>query len=171
MNSIKIVHVVAIDQNHCIGKDNQLIWHIPADLQHFKTLTTGGVIVMGRKTFESLGRPLSNRTHHVITRDTAWRHDGVTVAHSLEQAIHHAKQDAQRLHQDRIFIIGGGEIYRQSMAMADILEITHVDLLTDGDAFYPQIGQNFQKIKQSEKQICEKSGIGFWFASYQKQNS
>ena len=145
MKNTQIVHVVAKDRQNCIGKDNDLAWHIPADLKHFKEITTRGVIVMGRKTFQSLGRPLPNRTHHVITRDTAWTADGVAVAHDLSTAINNAKADAVRLGKDRIFIIGGGEIYRQSLDMAD-----------------------FKQVWQSEPQIDEKSGIGFTFVRYEK---
>lgn len=168
MNSIKIVHVVAMDNNHCIGKNNQLAWHIPADLQHFKTLTTEGVIVMGRKTFESLGRLLPKRIHHVITRDASWQHDGVKVAHDLDTAIKNAKTDALAIGADKIFIIGGGEIYRQSLPMADILEITHVDLAIQGDTFYPALPETFTKVWRSEKQFDNNSKIGFYFARYEK---
>ena len=168
MNSIKIVHVVAMDNKRCIGKDNQLAWHIPADLAHFKNLTAGGVIVMGRKTFDSLGRLLPKRIHHVITRDTTWQHDGVTVAHDLDTAIKNAKADASALGMDKVFIIGGGEIYRQSLPMADILEITHVQLDVQGDTFYPALPDEFKKVWQSDKQTDEKSGVEFCFARYNK---
>lgn len=170
MNNIKIIHVVAKDRQNCIGKANDLAWHIPADLKHFKEITTGGVIVMGRKTFESLGRPLPNRTHHVITRDTAWTADGVAVAHDLLTAIKSAKADATRLGKDRIFVIGGGEIYRQSLSMADILEITEVDLDVQGDTHYPAIGNEFKEIWRSEQQTDDKSGIAFEFTTWQRQS-
>lgn len=167
---MKIVHVVAKDRQNCIGKDNQLAWHIPADLQHFKNITTGGVVVMGRKTFESLGRPLPNRRHHVITRDKSWTHDLVTVAYDLPKAIDNAKADAKRLGKDKIFIIGGGEIYRQSLDMADILEITEVELQVQGDAFYPKIPADFIQTHHSERQIDAKSGIAFRFVTWQKKS-
>lgn len=167
-SQIQIVHVVAIDQNHCIGKDNQLAWHIPADLQHFKNLTAGGVIVMGRKTFDSLGRLLPKRIHHVITRDTNWHYDGVKVAYDLDTAIKNAKADASALGTDKVFIIGGGEIYRQSLPMADILEITHIELDIQGDTFYPDVPDGFKKVWQSDKQTDDKSGTGFYFARYKK---
>lgn len=170
MNNIKIVHVVAKDRQNCIGKDNDLAWHIPADLKHFKEITTGGVIVMGRKTFESLGRPLPNRTHHVITRDEAWTADGVAVAHDLVTAIDNAKTDAVRLGKDKIFVIGGGEIYRQSLPMADILEITEVDLDVQGDTHYPAISDEFKEVWRSEQQTDDKSGIAFEFTTLQRQS-
>ncbi|OOR91316.1 hypothetical protein B0181_03140 [Moraxella caviae] len=167
---IDVVHIVACDRNHCIGKDNQLAWHLPADLQHFKTLTTGGVIVMGRKTFDSLGRLLPKRSHHVITRDTTWQADGVKVAHSLADAIAHAKVDAAARGLSEIFIIGGGEIYAQSLALADRLEITRVDLSVDGDAFYPADLSDFVLTWQSDTQSDEKSGVQFYFTTYTRQN-
>lgn len=160
--------MVAKDRQHCIGKNNDLAWHIPADLKHFKEMTTGGVIVMGRKTFWSLGRPLPNRTHHVITRDTAWTADGVAVAHDLAVAIGNAKADAVVLGKDRIFIIGGGEIYRQSLAMADILEITEVDLDVQGDTHYPAITDDFRQVWRSGKQTDNESGISFEFVRYER---
>lgn len=166
---IEIVQVVAISTNRCIGKDNQLLWHIPADLAHFKNITTGGVIVMGRKTLESLGRLLPNRSHHVITRDTNFHYDGVTVSHSLDDAINKACADAKARGQSAIYIIGGGEIYAQSLAMADHLEITEVDIIIDGDAFYPVIGNEFIKVDQSDTQTCKKSGLTFRFTTYKKR--
>lgn len=162
----QIVHVVAIDRHHCIGKDNGLAWHIPEDLKHFKEITTGGVVVMGRKTFLSIGKPLPNRTNWVVTRDTTWRADGVKVAHSLEQVLELAGDDCTN---GKLFIIGGGEIYRQSIDMADILEITEVDLDIKGDAFYPPIPSNFTEVWRSDKQTDEKSGVGFGFVRYQKK--
>lgn len=165
---VEIVHVVAFDQNHCIGKDNQLAWHIPADLQHFKAITESGVIVMGRKTFESLGRLLPNRSHHVVTRDKGFYHDHVTVSHSLEDAIACAKADATAHGQAAVYIIGGGEIYSQSLALADRLEITEVDTLIEGDAYYPKLIDGFQKVQESATKTCQTSGLNFRFVTYKK---
>lgn len=162
----QIVHVVAIDHHHCIGKDNGLAWHIPEDLKHFKEITTGGVVVMGRKTFLSIGKPLPNRTNWVVTRDTTWTADGVKVAHSLEQVLELAGDDCT---DGKLFIIGGGEIYRQSIDMADILEITEVDLDIKGDAFYPPIPSDFTEVWRSEPKMDDKSGVGFRFVRYQKK--
>lgn len=171
MNKINIVHVVAIDQNRCIGKDNQLAWHIPADLKHFKTLTTGGIIVMGRKTFESLGRPLPNRTNIVITRDSAYSvPEGVLMFDSLDSGLQHAKTLAANANQDKVFIIGGGQLYEQSLVLADILEITYVDLAIDGDTFYPTLSDEFIKTWHSPNYVDETSGVGFRFERYQRQS-
>lgn len=167
MTHINITHVVAFDQKHCIGKDNQLAWHIPEDLQHFKAITTGGVVVMGRKTFESIGKPLPNRTNWVITRDKSWTADGIKVAHSIEQALELASIDVINSDKNQLFIIGGGEIYRQSLPFADILEITRVDLQIDGDAFYPAISDEFKLIKQHAD--TSQNGISFVFETYVRQ--
>ncbi|AOA59419.1 dihydrofolate reductase [Acinetobacter larvae] len=167
--SIEVVHVVAMDRQGCIGKDNQLPWHISADLQHFKAITQGGVVVMGRKTLESMGRTLPNRVNWVITRDPNWQFNGAKVAHSIEQALQQALADVQASSKNSsIFIIGGGEIFQQTMPLADRLELTHIDLDVQGDAYYPEIPAAFSKT-HSESQQDPKSGICFEFACYQRQ--
>lgn len=167
--AIKLVHVVAFDHHRCIGGNNTLLWHIPADLQHFKALTTGSHIIMGRKTFLSLGRPLPNRTHYVVSRDKDWQVDGVYHFDDIDTAIDTAKINAQRDNHDKVFIIGGGQIYEQTINMADILEITHVQTQAQGDTFYPKIPPTFIPIWQSDIQTDPKSGIEFYFARYEKQ--
>ena len=166
---IEIVHVVAIDQQHAIGKNNQLPWHIPADLQHFKRITEGGIVIMGRKTFESMGRPLPKRINWVITRDRTWQATGVKVAHSLHDALEQAVWDLDRVEKQSLFIIGGGEIFAQSMVLADRLEITHIDLDVDGDTFYPPIPSEFA-IHHTAQQVTE-DGIAYRFVQYLKNNN
>ncbi|WP_038344910.1 dihydrofolate reductase [Acinetobacter sp. A47] len=163
----EIVHVVAMDKHHCIGKGNALPWHISADLKHFKAITQGGVVIMGRKTLESMGRALPNRVNWVITRDPAWQFDGVKVAHSIEEALNGALTDAQQAEKTSLFIIGGGEIFKQTLTIADRLELTHVELDVQGDAHYPEIPEGFRKISL-EPHTDEKTGIAFEFATYQK---
>ena len=164
---MEVVHVVAMDKNRCIGKGNALPWHISADLKHFKAITQGGVVIMGRKTLESMGRALPNRVNWVITRDTNWQFDGVKVAHTIEDALNAACSDAQHAEKNALFIIGGGEIFTQTLAIADRLELTHIDLDVQGDAHYPEITPDFQKI-QAEQHLDEKTNIAFEFATYQK---
>jgi dihydrofolate reductase len=142
---IEVVHVVAMDKNNCIGKGNALPWHISADLKHFKAITQGGVVIMGRKTLESMGRALPNRVNWVITRDPSWQFEGVKVAHSIEDALNEALTDVQHSEKASLFIIGGGEIFTQTLNIADRLELTHVDLDVQGDAHYPKISEDFQK--------------------------
>ena len=167
---VEIVHVVAMDQQHCIGKGNQLPWHISADLKHFKAITQGGVVIMGRKTLESMGRALPNRVNWVITRDLNWQFDGVKVAHSIEQALQQALPDVAASEKPAsVFIIGGGEIFTQTMQIADRLELTHIALDVQGDAHYPEIPSEFQKVA-SEHHVDEKTAVAFEFARYQRQS-
>ena len=164
---IEVVHVVAMDKNNCIGKGNALPWHISADLKHFKAITQGGVVIMGRKTLESMGRALPNRVNWVITRDPSWQYEGVKVAHSIEEALDGALTDVQQAEKSSLFIIGGGEIFNQTLAIADRLELTHVDLDVRGDAHYPKLSEDFYKVN-SEHYTDEKTNIAFEFATYQK---
>lgn len=164
---IEVVHVVAMDKNNCIGKGNALPWHISADLKHFKAITQGGVVIMGRKTLESMGRALPNRVNWVITRDPSWQFEGVKVAHSIEDALNEALTDVQHSEKASLFIIGGGEIFTQTLNIADRLELTLVDLDVQGDAHYPKMSEDFQKVN-SEHHQDEKSLVKFEFATYQK---
>lgn len=167
LNGIEIVHVVAMDQQQCIGKNNDLPWHIATDLQHFKKVTQGGVVVMGRKTLESMGRCLPKRVNWVITRDQNWSFDGAKVGHSIDEVLALAVADVKESEKPtQIFIIGGGEIFKQSINDADRLELTHVNVtVEDGEAFYPLIPSRFKKIA-SEQHLNDPSGIEFEFASY-----
>ena len=105
--------IAAVARNGAIGKDNALLWRLPEDLKFFKRTTLGCPVLMGRKTFESIGRPLPGRRNIVITRNATWQHDGVEVAHSLDEALTLAAQEA------RVFVIGGGELYAQALPRAD----------------------------------------------------
>ena len=126
---IKII--AAMSKNRVIGDSNALIWHLPEDLKRFKQLTTGNTIVMGRKTYESIGKPLPNRRSIIITRDASYKVDGCEVVNSLEEALLLSNSDC--------FIIGGGEIYRQSIGIADRLYITSIDKDFEGDTKFPDI--------------------------------
>lgn len=141
--------IAALSKNRVIGKDNKLPWHIPEDLKRFQSLTSNHPIIMGRKTFESIGRVLPNRTNIVITRDPSWGHDGVLVSHSLEEALEIAKKHVSQ----EIFVIGGGQIFEQAIKKADKLYLTVVDSEIAGDAFFPDFSEfkkiTFQKTGQS----------------------
>lgn len=166
--NLEVVHVVAMDQRNCIGQGNDLPWHISADLKHFKEITQGGVVVMGRKTLESMGRTLPKRVNWVITRDLNWSFEGTKIAHSIEDALNLAIADVQASEKpESIFIIGGGEIFKQTISIADRLELTHVELDVQGDAHYPEVPNAFSKVA-SEKHIDDKTGIAFEFATYRK---
>ena len=166
--NLEVVHVVAMDQQRCIGKANDLPWHISADLKHFKEITQGGVVVMGRKTLESMGRTLPKRVNWIITRDTDWAFEGTKVAYSIEDALTQAVEDVKASEKpDTVFIIGGGEIFKQTIHIADRLELKHVALDVQGDAHYPEIPAEFKKTS-SESHIDDKTAIAFEFATYRK---
>jgi len=133
--------IAAIGKNRELGKDNQLLWHIPDDLRRFKALTTGHPIIMGRKTFESIGKPLPNRTNIVVTRDVNWSHDGVIIAHSIEEAVEKGKS----LDPEEMFVIGGAQIYDTALSLCDRLHLTLVDAVAEADTFFPAYEDRFTK--------------------------
>lgn len=131
--------IVAADQKRGIGINNTLPWKLPEDLAHFKRLTTGHAIIMGRKTFESIGRPLPNRRNIVITRNAHWRADGVETVHSVE--------DARRLvaGDEQAYIIGGAQVYQQALAIADTVIITEIQAVYECDAHFPALGPEWRE--------------------------
>ena len=154
--------IAATSTNNALGKDNQLVWHLPDDFKRFKSLTSGHYIIMGRKTFESFPKPLPNRTHVIITRQKNYEApEGCIVVLSLEKAIEICPKN------EEVFIIGGGEIFQQTIEYTDVLELTHIDLNVDGDVFYPPIPAEFKKVA-SEQHLDDKTGITFEFATYRK---
>ncbi len=165
---IELVHVVAYSQNRCIGKNNQLPWHLPGDLQHFKAITQGGVIVMGRKTLESMGRALPNRSNWVLTRQTDWAFSGVDVRHTLDSLLEDALTEVRAQGQQSLFIIGGGEIFQQTLPLADRLEVTEVDIQVDGEAYYPEIPKEF-RLTQHAPQQDPASGIAYTFKQFLRE--
>lgn len=134
-----ITLIAALGKNRELGKDNELIWHLPNDLKRFKKVTSSHAIIMGRKTFESLGKPLPNRTNIVITRNKNYKAQGAIVVNSIEEALHTVKDD------NSTFIIGGAEIYKLAMPLADKLDLTFVDAELNADAFFPEIDRNIWK--------------------------
>jgi len=128
-----LIMIAAAAENNALGKDNQLVWHLPDDFKRFKQLTTGHYIIMGRKTFESFPKPLPNRTHIVITRQKNYHPEGCLIADSIENAIAIVPQN------EDAFIIGGGEIYKLAMPFADKIELTRVHAAFEGDAFFPKM--------------------------------
>ncbi|WP_197526516.1 dihydrofolate reductase [Botrimarina colliarenosi] len=143
--------VVAAAENHVIGNKGELPWRLPADLAHFKRLTMGAPLIMGRKTYDSIGRPLPGRVSIVLTRDTAWRaiHDEVLVAESFDQAIAFADQ-AETENTDDVFVIGGGEIYRLALLQADRVQLTRVHATVEGDATFPALDPSEWRLVSSE---------------------
>jgi len=140
--SPRIVLVVAVAENGVIGRDGDLPWHLPGDLKHFKAVTLGKPILMGRRTFVSIGRPLPGRTNIVLTRDPAFRADGVLVAPNLEAGLELARKEAERLGADEIAIIGGGELYAGTLEHADRIHLTEVHDAPAGTAYFPKLDPN-----------------------------
>jgi dihydrofolate reductase len=158
--------LVAFDENRVIGKNNALIWHLPADLKRFKELTTGHVIIMGRKTFESIGKPLPNRTTIVISRQYDLQIDGVILAHSVEEAILKAKS----LTRDDIFIVGGAEIYTLSLPLVDQVLVTQLHDIFEGDAFFPEISSEMWDLTEQERGITDdKNRYQFSYITYSRK--
>ena len=158
--------LVAFDENRVIGKNNALIWHLPADLKRFKALTTGHVIIMGRKTFESIGRPLPNRTTIVISRQQDLQIDGIILAHSVEEAILKAKS----ITRDDIFIVGGAEIYALSMPLADEILVTQLHDIFEGDAYFPANAPELWEVAETERGVTdEQNAYQFSYLTYRRK--
>ena len=159
-----ITLVVAMGLNREIGIDNLLPWHLPKDLKHFKEITSNHPIIMGRKTFESIGKPLPNRTNIVVSRKKDWFEEGILIVGSLKEAL----KFAQKIDED-IFIIGGGNIFEQTMDIADKLEVTEIKTIIDADTFFPEIDE---KIWKKTGEVChekdEKNNFDFCFQTYEK---
>lgn len=159
-----ITLIAAASENNVIGKDNKLIWHLSDDLKHFKELTKGHFVIMGRKTFESMPKALPNRTNVVITRKIDYKAENAIVVNSLEQALKQSKSDNQP------FIIGGGEIYNLAIENADRIELTRVHTSIEGDAFFPEIDHNLWDEVSSEKRFKDDNNeYDFTFYRYTKK--
>ena len=160
-----IITIAAIGINNELGKDNQLIWHLPNDFKRFKALTTGHYIIMGRKTFESFPKPLPNRTHVIITRQKNYTVENCIIVDSLEKAIAACPKD------EDIFIIGGGEIYYQSIEIADKIDLTRVHTTIEADTFFPEIDTNTWELVFEEFHAKdEKHEYDFTFLTYVRKN-
>jgi dihydrofolate reductase len=152
--------IVATSKNRVIGNDNSLIWNLPNDLKHFKKLTTDNSIVMGRKTYESIGRPLPNRRNIIITRQDDYEVDDCEVVNSLEEAL--------LLCGYNCFIIGGGEIYKQSMNIADKIYLTLIDEEFEGDTYFPEIGDGWVEVIRENKEQDDKNEYNYSFIEYER---
>lgn len=156
-----ITIIAAIAENGALGKDNQLIWHLPADLKRFKKVTLGHHIIMGRKTFESLGKPLPNRTTIIITRNKNYTQKNCIVVNSLNDAIEAAKEDPNP------YILGGAEIYKQAMKIANKLDLTLVHHNFEADAFFPEIDLNiWQETTREDFKSDETNKYDYSFITY-----
>ncbi len=161
---MKLILIAAAAENNALGKNNEMLWHLPDDFKHFKNLTSNHYIVMGRKTFESFPKPLPNRTHIIITRQADYKApEGCIVVTSLEDAFSIVKDEAE------VFVIGGGEIYKLALPFADRIELTRVHTNLEADAFFPEFSLDEWKLKKEEfHDIDEKHQYTFTFQTFEK---
>jgi dihydrofolate reductase len=156
--------IVAISENHVIGKDNKLLWHLPADLKHFKDTTTGHTVIMGRKTYDSVGKPLPKRRNIIITRQPITI-EGCEVVNSIETALDLCKSE------DEVFIVGGAEIYKQSLKLTDRIYLTIVHKDFDGDSFFPEIDKTeWKEISREDFEPDEKNNLPYSFIKLERYN-
>ena len=164
--------VAAVSENGVIGRGNALPWRLKSDMRHFRALTMGKPVVMGRKTYLSIGRPLSGRTNIVVSRDTDFSAPGIVVAASLAVAVELARGDALRRDVSEIAVIGGGDVYAQLMSVADRLEITRVHTDINGDAHFPAIDPDgWREIARREQPAGVDDDAGMSFLTFERVNS
>lgn len=156
--------VVAMGLDNEIGADNKLLWHLPTDLKHFKEITTDHPIIMGRKTYESIGKALPNRTNIVVSRKKDWFEEGILIVGSLKEALKFAKKM-----DEEVFVIGGGTIYEQTIELADKLEVTQVNAKLKADVYFPKINQKiWQKTEEIAHEKDEKNEYDFSFQTWER---
>jgi len=164
LNTKEITIIAAVSENNVLGKNNKLIWHIPNDLKRFKKLTLGHSVIMGRKTFESIARPLPQRKNIILTRNKNYKAKDTLIAHNVKEALNFCENDNQP------FIIGGGEIYKLFMSISNKIELTRIHKSYDGDAFFPEILEEKWKLVNSKKNnFNETKIINFSYLTYIKK--
>jgi dihydrofolate reductase len=167
---MKIVLVAAIGENNVIGRDGQLPWRLKSDLQHFRKLTINKPVIMGRKTYASIGKPLKDRTNIVLTSDLGLPAPGTVLASSMDEALALARQDAAARGVDEIMIIGGSDVFAAMLPVADRLEITHVYASPDGDVAFPPIDPKlWREVSRTEHAAGPNDSAGFAVAVYVKR--
>ena len=162
LSSPRVEIVVARADNGVIGRDGGLPWHLPADLRQFKVTTMGSPMIMGRKTFDSLPGLLPGREHIVLTRDLDWSHDGVEVAHSVEEALALAAGE-------RVSVIGGAEIYRLFLPLAERIHLTEVHATPEGDTVFPQLNAHDWNVARGERRPAEGNRPAFTFVLMERR--
>jgi dihydrofolate reductase len=162
---MKLSLIAAVARNGAIGKDNALLWHLPGDLPRFKQLTMGSPLIMGRKTYDSIGRPLPGRRNIVISRNPDWSVPGVEIAHSLDEALALVAEVPQA------FVMGGGQIYAQALPHADELVLTEVDQdVLDADTFFPEWPRaDFEETAREVRQVSEPAPLTFAYVNYRRR--
>lgn len=160
--------IVAASTNNAIGKNNQLLWHLPNDLKFFKNTTWGMVVIMGRKTYESVNKPLPGRINIVVTRQAGWTAEGTITAVDLKDAISKAEETNCK----EIFVIGGGEIYKQAILLADKIYITRVHAELEGDTFFPVINESeWSLVSNEDFPADEKHKYAYSFQVWDKKQN
>jgi dihydrofolate reductase len=155
--------IAAISENNALGKENKLLWHLPADLKRLKALTMGHNLIMGRKTFESLGKPLPGRPHIIISKQKNYFPEGASVVDSIEKAIELAKEDNQP------FIFGGGEIYKLTLHLVQKIYITKVHANFEGDTFFPELSSDEWKLVDCQKfEPDDKNKFSYSYLEYDR---
>lgn len=160
----KLSVVAAMASNRVIGINNTLPWHLPADLKHFRAVTMGKPVIMGRKTYESIGKPLPGRENIIVTRNLEWSAEGCVVVHSLQEAIARVRSSSH----PEACIIGGSDIYQQALAYADLLYLTEIDAVFQGDAFFPERDATQWEELSRESHIHPEQGWQYHFVQYGK---
>lgn len=185
----EVAQIVAISNNRCIGKDGKMPWHLSEDLQRFKRLTTNdtdayadsgikGIVIMGRKTFESIGKPLPNRVNFIVTTQMDYAEkqgltdvENVHVVHNLDDALTHGANIAHGLKFDTLWVIGGEQVCKTAMMFTDRIELTEVDTeIADGDAFFPKLPADFTEVEASDWQTDADSGLQYRFVTYERKS-
>ena len=170
MSAAKVVIVVAAARNDVIGRDGDMPWRLPTDLKHFKALTLGRPVVMGRKTWQSIGRPLPGRPNIVITRDESFVAEGAERVASLDDGVRLAREKAASLGVDEVCVIGGGQVYGDAMSIADVIHMTVVDADIDGDTVFPAIDTAiFEKVSEMAPPRGEKDTHAVVFTTWQRR--
>ncbi len=155
--------IAAVAKKNIIGNDNKLLWHLPADLKHFKEITSGNTVIMGRKTFQSIGKPLPNRKNIIITRQEKFKAEGAEVFHHLKAAIESCAGEPE------VFIIGGGEIYRQAINIADKIYLTRIDASFEGDTKFPEFSlSEWRLTKYIRHRADEKNKYDYSYSEYER---
>ena len=171
MADIKIAIIVAVSQNGIIGRDGDMPWKLSTDLKRFKSLSMGKPLVMGRKTFESVGsKPLPGRPHIIVSRSQAFEMPGVETVTSLDDALERGRAIAAEAGVDEVCVVGGGEIYRQALALADILYVTHVETIIEGDTAFPAIDPAmFELVEETPVPAGDKDNYPTRYAIYRRR--
>ena len=163
MRDTKITLIVAAAENNAIGKDNQMLWHLPNDFKYFKKNTLEHSVVMGRKTFDSIGKVLPERRNIILTRDMRYTHEEADVANSVDEVLNYCRDERE------IFIIGGAEIYKQTLPLANKILLTRIHTTINGDAYFPELLDHEWKLVSTEKhETDEKHAFDYSFEVYER---